>query len=160
MICFDGILFNEHHSRLIMAELVRHDPAHSQLSHDQVSGRVSRFSFMAALAKLTGLEFFPRVAEYCERSLHAACDARVMQRERFVPLCRDGRDTLIVAIADPWSLQPAAYLAPRFPHFEIVRIVTLASEIGRAIVGGALPSCADSGTGSASIHGTGTRRRL
>ncbi|KAB2640121.1 MAG: hypothetical protein DVB25_04450 [Verrucomicrobia bacterium] len=138
MIRFDGILFNERNSRLIMAELTRHDPAHSQLSHCQVARRVSRFSFMSALAKLNGLAFFPRVAEYCEGSLHAACDTRVMTRERFVPLCCDGHGTLIVAIVNPWSLQPQAHLATRFPQFEIVRIVTLASEISRAIVSGAV----------------------
>ena len=43
MIRFDGILFNEHNSRHIMAELVRHDPVHAQLNHEQVAQRVSRY---------------------------------------------------------------------------------------------------------------------
>jgi hypothetical protein len=42
-------------------------------------------------------------------------------------------DKLIVAIANPWSPLAEEYLAPRFPDLEIVKIVTLASEIARAI---------------------------
>jgi type II secretory ATPase GspE/PulE/Tfp pilus assembly ATPase PilB-like protein len=44
-----------------------------------------------------------------------------------------GPDKLIVAIANPWSPLPEEYLAPRFPNIEIVKIVTLATEISRAI---------------------------
>ncbi|KAB2641309.1 MAG: hypothetical protein DVB26_05095 [Verrucomicrobia bacterium] len=138
MIRFDGILFNEHNSRRIMTELVRHDSAHAQLNHDQVAQRVSRYSFMAALAKLSGLAFFPRVAEFCESGLHASCDTGVMTRWGFAPLYRDGQDTLIVAIVNPWNELPETYLAARFPQLKIVKIVTLASEISRSIVSGAV----------------------
>jgi len=133
MIHFDGISFNERNSRRIMAELVLHDPAHCELTQDQVPGRVSRCSFMSALAQLSGLAFFPRVAEFCDGTLQAGCDASLMARGLFMPLCRDGRDTLIVAVANPWSELPEAYLGPRFPDLAIVRIVTLASEITRSI---------------------------
>jgi type II secretory ATPase GspE/PulE/Tfp pilus assembly ATPase PilB-like protein len=56
-----------------------------------------------------------------------------MTRGFFAPLCLSGTDKLIVAIANPWSPLPEEYLAPRFPHLEIVKIVTLATEISRAI---------------------------
>ena len=51
MIEFDGISFNELISRRIMGELAGHDPSYSDLAQDQVPNRVTRFSFMAAIAK-------------------------------------------------------------------------------------------------------------
>lgn len=133
MIEFDGISFNELISRRIMGELAAHDPTFAELAQDQVPNRVTRFSFMAAVAKINGLPFFPKVAEFCDATLHDACDSTVMTRGFFTPLCRSGEDKIIVATANPWSPLPDEYLAPRFPGVEIVKIVTLASEIARAI---------------------------
>ncbi len=133
MIEFDGISFNELISRRIMGELGGHDPSYSELAQDQVPNRVTRYSFMAAIANLNGLPFFPKVAEFCDGTLHATCDSTVMTRGFFAPLCLSGSDKLIVAIANPWSPLAEEYLAPRFPHLEIVKIVTLATEISRAI---------------------------
>ena len=133
MIEFDGISFNDLISRRIMGELAGHDPSYADLSQDQIPNRVTRFSFMAAIAKINGLPFFPKVAEFCDGSLHGSCDSTVMTRGFFVPLCLAGDDRLIVAIANPWSPLADEYLAPRFPDLEIVKIVTLASEISRAI---------------------------
>jgi type II secretory ATPase GspE/PulE/Tfp pilus assembly ATPase PilB-like protein len=133
MIEFDGISFNELISRRIMGELAGHDPSYAELAQDQVPNRVTRYSFMAAIARINGLPFFPKVAEFCDGSLHGACDATVMTRGFFVPLCMAGEDKLIVAIANPWSPLAEEYLAPRFPQHEIVKIITLASEISRAI---------------------------
>ena len=133
MIEFDGISFNELISRRIMGELAGHDPSYADLSHDQIPNRVTRFSFMASIAKINGLPFFPKIAEFCDGSLHATCDSTVMTRGFFAPLCLSGSDKLIVALANPWSPLAEEYLAPRFPNHEIIRIVTLASEINRAI---------------------------
>lgn len=133
MIEFDGISFNELISRRIMGELAGHDPSYAELAQDQVPNRVTRYSFMAAIAKINGLPFFPKVAEFCDGTLHGACDSTVMTRGFFAPLCMSGHDKLIVAIANPWSPLAEEYLAPRFPDLEIVKIVTLASEIARAI---------------------------
>ncbi|MEO0018209.1 MAG: Flp pilus assembly complex ATPase component TadA, partial [Verrucomicrobiota bacterium] len=125
--------FNELISRRIMAELVQHDPSNAELAQDQVPNRITRYSFMSALAKLNGLPFFPKIAEFTDSTLHACCDATVMTRGFLAPLCRADGDKLIVATANPWSPLPEEYLAPRFPNLEIVKIVTLASEINRAI---------------------------
>jgi type II secretory ATPase GspE/PulE/Tfp pilus assembly ATPase PilB-like protein len=133
MIEFDGISFNELISRQIMSELAGHDPSYAELAQDQISNRVTRYSFMAAVAKINGLPFFPKLAEFCDGTLHAACDSAVMTRGFFAPLCLSGNDKLIVALANPWSSLPEEYLAPRFPNHEIIKIVTLASEISRAI---------------------------
>jgi len=133
MIEFDGISFNDLISRRIMSELATHDPSFAELGQDQVPNRVTRFSFMAAVAKINGLPFLPKVAEFCDASLHTYCDATVMTRGFFTPLCLAGDDKLIVAVSNPWSPLAEEYLAPRFPDLELVRVVTLASEINRAI---------------------------
>ena len=133
MIDFDGMSFNDLISRRIMAALANHDPSYAELAHDQVPNRVTRYSFMAAVAKINGFPFFPKVAEFCEGELHACCDPTVLTRGFFTPLCISGGDKLIVAVANPWSPLPDEYLAPRFPNLELVKIVTLASEISRAI---------------------------
>lgn len=132
MIDYDGMSFNELISGQIMRTLATHDPQYGGLSHDQVPNRVTRACFMAALARINGLPFFPKVADFCDSSLHTYCDPTVLTRGLFSPLCTTG-DKLIVAIANPWSSLPDEYLAPRFPDFEIVKVVTLASEISRAI---------------------------
>ncbi len=132
MIDFDGMSFNELISGRIMKALADHDPQYGELPHDQVGNRVTRNCFMAALARINGLPFFPKVAEFCDASLHTYCDPTVLTRGFFSPICTTG-DKLIVAIANPWSPLADEYLAPRFPDLEIVKIVTLASEISRAI---------------------------
>lgn len=133
MIDFDGMTFNELISRRIMTELAGHDPSFANLDQNQVPNRVTRFSFMSAIANINGLPFFPKIAEFCEPSLHTHCDATVMTRGFFAPLCLSGDSTLVVATANPWSPLAEEYLAPRFPNLRIVKIVTLASEIARAI---------------------------
>ena len=133
MIDFDGMTFNELISRRIMTELAGHDPSFADLDQNQVPNRVTRFSFMSAIANINGLPFFPKVAEFCDASLHSHCDATVMTRGFFAPLCLSGDSTLIVVTANPWSPLAEEYLAPRFPNLRIVKVVTLASEIARAI---------------------------
>ena len=132
MIDFDSMSFNELISGQIMRALANHDPQFGELSHDQVANRVTRYCFMGAVAKINGLAFFPKVAEFCDGSLHTYCDPTVLTRGLFSPLSITG-DKLLVAVANPWSPLPDEYLAPRFPDLEIVKIVTLASEIARAI---------------------------
>jgi type II secretory ATPase GspE/PulE/Tfp pilus assembly ATPase PilB-like protein len=132
VIDFDSMSFNELISGQIMRALANHDPQFAELEHDQVANRVTRYCFMGALAKINGLPFFPKVAEFCDGSLHTYCDPTVLTRGLFSPLCVTG-DKLIVAVANPWSPLPDEYLAPRFPDLEIVKVVTLASEIARAI---------------------------
>lgn len=132
MIDFDSMSFNELISGQIMRALANHDPQFGELSHDQVANRVTRYCFMGAVAKINGLAFFPKVAEFCDGSLHTYCDPTVLTRGLFSPLSITG-DKLIVAVANPWSPLPDEYLAPRFPDLEIIKVVTLASEIARAI---------------------------
>lgn len=132
MIEFDGITFNDLISRQIVQALVEHDPANVDLQQDQIAGRIPRAVFMAAVASVNGLAFLPKVSEFCDPTIHAPCDPAVLTRGLFAPLCI-AENTLVVAIANPWNPLPDEYLSPRFPDLEIVKVVTLATEITRAI---------------------------
>lgn len=132
MIEFDGIQFNDLISKRIMDVLAEHDQSLADIGHDQVSNRVSRAMFMSAIAQVNGLPFLPKIAEYCDSALLNACDPALLTRGGFTPLCQHG-DRLVVAIANPWSSLPDEYLPPRFPDLEIDKVVTLSSEISRAI---------------------------
>ena len=43
-----------------------------------LGNRVTRNCFMAALAKINGLPFFPKIAEFCDATLHTHCDPTVL----------------------------------------------------------------------------------
>jgi type II secretory ATPase GspE/PulE/Tfp pilus assembly ATPase PilB-like protein len=132
MIEFDGIQFNDLISGRVMDALAEHDPSLAELGHDQVPNRVSRPLFMSAIAQINGLPFLPKCAEFCESELLDACDPALLTRGGFTPLCIHG-ERLIVAISNPWSSLPDEYLPPRFPDLQIDKVVTLSSEISRAI---------------------------
>jgi len=87
---------------------------------------------MAAVAKVNNMPFFPRVAEFCESALLEKCDPSVLTRGGFSPLCVD-EHKIIVAIANPWNSAADDYVSMRFPELEIVKVVTLTSEISRSI---------------------------
>jgi type II secretory ATPase GspE/PulE/Tfp pilus assembly ATPase PilB-like protein len=132
MIEFDGIQFNDLISGRVMDALAEHDASLADLGHDQVPNRVSRPLFMSAIAQVNSLPFLPKIAEFCESELLDACDPALLTRGGFTPLCIHG-ERLIVAICNPWSSLPDEYLPPRFPDLQIDKVVTLSSEISRAI---------------------------
>ncbi len=132
MIEFDGITFNDLISQQIMATLRKHDANFDDLSSSQVPNKVTRPIFMAAIAELNGLPFFPSIADYVDESLLEKCDPRVLSRNRFTPVCKRGH-RLIVAVSDPWSGLPRDYLSARFPKYELQNIVTPVNEISRTI---------------------------
>lgn len=132
MIEFDGIRFNEVVSKMILNCLGEHDPAHGKLTHDQVQNRVTRPVFMSAVAKINGLPFIPVLADFCEPDLLEKCDPAILTREGFAPICVTG-DSLLVAIANPWSQLPDEYLSLRFSQYKLDKVITTSSEISRAI---------------------------
>ena len=90
MIDFDGMSFNDLISGRIMQALAEHDAQYGELPHDQVANRVTRSCFMAAVAKINGLPFFPKVAEFCDSALHTYCDSTALTRGFFSPICTTG----------------------------------------------------------------------
>ena len=132
MIEFDGIRFNSLISRQIMQVLEEHDGSLKDLDHNQLSAKITKGEFMAAVAKVNNMPFFPKVAEFCESELLEKCDPSVLTRGGFSPLCID-ENKIIVAVSNPWNPAADEYVAMRFPEMEIIKIVTLTSEISRSI---------------------------
>ncbi|MGB0775727.1 MAG: hypothetical protein ACPGUY_07765 [Akkermansiaceae bacterium] len=126
MIEFDGVRFNALISRKIMQTLAEHDPQLAELDTGQLEAKVTKSVFMAAVAKVNNLPFFPKVADFCDSELLEKCDPSVLTRGGFSPLCTDdGR--LIVAISNPWSTAADDYVSMRFPDYEVVRMSLMLS---------------------------------
>lgn len=132
MIEFDGIRFNSLISRRIMNVLSEYDPELENIDVGQLEAKITKGVFMAAVAKVNNMPFFPKVAEFCDSGLLDKCDPSVLTRGGFSPLCVD-ENKIIIAISNPWSPAADEYISMRFPEYEIVKIVTLTSEISRAI---------------------------
>ncbi len=132
MIEFDGIRFNSLISRRIMHVLTEYDPELAEIDPGQLEAKITKGVFMAAVAKVNNMPFFPRIAEFCDSELLERCDPSVLTRGGFAPLCID-ENKIIVAISNPWSPAADEYTSMRFPEFEIIKIVTLTSEVSRAI---------------------------
>ena len=73
MIEFDGLQFNDFISTKIMQSLGEHDAEFAELTHDQIQNRVTKTTFMAAIAKLNGSRSSPKlqnsVMEHCWRNV-------------------------------------------------------------------------------------------
>jgi len=132
MIEFDGIRFNALISKRIMQTLEEHDESLKDIDHGQLGAKLTKSEFMAAVAKVNNMPFFPKVAEFCESSLLEKCDPSALTRGGFCPLCTD-ENKIIVAISNPWNPAADEYVGMRFPEMEMVKIVTLTSEISRSI---------------------------
>ncbi len=132
MIDIDGIIFNDRISDQIIGVLKAHDPGLGEISHDQVSARVSKSCMMAAIGEINNLPFFPRIRDFAEPALIKECEPKVLTRGMFVPLCRHKGD-MMVAVADPWNPLAEDYLSLKFPEFEVHKLLTLSNEITRLI---------------------------
>ena len=100
MIDYDSMSFNELISGQIMRALAMHDPQYAELSHDQVANRVTRYCFMGAIAKINGLPFFPKVAEFCVAWLSSSRDrSRAQQSSKRSTACQKRRFRRLSAIS-------------------------------------------------------------
>ncbi len=134
MIDIEGVQFNDLISAQIMEALGEHDQAFAELDHGEVPNRVTKTTLMAVIAKINKMPFFPKVAEFADNDLLAKCDPSALTRGGFTPLTIYNQ-TILVAVSNPWNPASDEYLAPRFPDFQFAKLVTLNSEISRAIEG-------------------------
>ena len=132
MIEFEGVTYNALISRRIREVLEEHDPTLADIDASQLETKITKSIFMAAIAKVNNMAFFPKVGDFCDSDLLERCDPAVLTRGGFSPLCTDEKK-IIVAISNPWSTAADDYVSLRFPEFELVKVVTLTSEISRAI---------------------------
>jgi type II secretory ATPase GspE/PulE/Tfp pilus assembly ATPase PilB-like protein len=112
--------------------LEAYDPSLTDIDDGQLESKVTKSVFMAAVAMVNNLPYFPKVADYCESELLEKCDPSVLTRGGFSPICVD-EYRIIVAIANPWNPAPDEYISMHFPDLEMVKVVTMSSEVSRAI---------------------------
>ena len=84
------------------------------------------------MGKAAELPSFPNIRSLADMSFVRGSDLGVLSRDKFVPLCSSG-EQILVAVANPWDYGPDEYCAAHFPDHELLKIVTLSSEISAII---------------------------
>lgn len=129
-----GIEFNETIQRLIIGQLRSSATGHETLTDEALVRKCSKTRILGAVGNAAGLPAFPQVRELAEAEFVSYCDPVVMARGMFVPLRRSASQVLL-AVANPWDYRADDYCAARFPEDELLKVVTLASEISAVIEG-------------------------
>ena len=74
MIEFEGITYNALISRRIQEVLEEHDPTLVDVDASQLETKITKSIFMAAIAKVNNMAFFPKVGDFCDSDLLERCD--------------------------------------------------------------------------------------
>jgi type II secretory ATPase GspE/PulE/Tfp pilus assembly ATPase PilB-like protein len=134
-----GIEFNDTIQRLIISQLRSSLAPQEGLSDEALVRKSSKTRILGAVGRASGLPAFPQVREMVDPEFVGYCDPAVLSRGMFVPLRRSSKQVLL-AVANPWDYRADDYCAARFPDDELLKIVTLASEISSVIEGSASSS--------------------
>ncbi|MFO1484249.1 MAG: ATPase, T2SS/T4P/T4SS family [Verrucomicrobiaceae bacterium] len=129
-----GIEFNHTIQRLIISQLRNATAGQETLSDEAIVRRSSKTRLLGAVGRASGLPAFPQVREMADAEFVGYCDPVVMSRGMFVPLRRSAQQVLL-AVANPWDYRAEDYCAARFPEDEVLKVVTLASEVSAVIEG-------------------------
>ena len=134
-----GIEFNDTIQRLIVSQLRSSLAAQDGITDEALVRKSSKTRILGAVGRASGLPAFPQVREMVDPEFVGYCDPAVLSRGMFVPLRRSTKQVLL-AVANPWDYRADDYCASRFPDDELLKIVTLASEISSVIEGSASSS--------------------
>lgn len=134
-----GIEFNDTIQRLIVSQLRSSLAAQDGITDEALVRKSSKTRILGAVGRASGLPAFPQVREMVDPEFVGYCDPAVLSRGMFVPLRRSSKQVLL-AVANPWDYRADDYCASRFPDDELLKIVTLASEISSVIEGSASSS--------------------
>ncbi len=129
-----GIEFNHTIQRLIISQLRAATGGQEGQSDEALVRRTSKTRMLGAVGRAAGLPAFPQVREMADAEFVGYCDPVVMSRGMFVPLRRNAHQVLL-AVANPWDNRADDYCAARFPEDEVLKVVTLASEVSAIIEG-------------------------
>ncbi|MFM2166975.1 MAG: Flp pilus assembly complex ATPase component [Verrucomicrobiota bacterium] len=129
-----GIEFNHTIQRLIISQLCDATSGQEVQSDEAIVRRSSKTRILGAIGRASGLPAFPQVREIADAEFVGCCDPVVMSRGMFVPLRRSAQQ-LLLAVANPWDCRADDYCASRFPEDDVLKVVTLASEISAVIEG-------------------------
>lgn len=134
-----GIEFNDTIQRLIIGQLRASTSTTEPLTDEALVRKASKTRILGALGRASGLPAFPQVRDMADTEFVGYCDPAVLSRGLFVPLRRSSRQILL-AVANPWDYRADDYCASRFPDDELLKVVTLASEVSAVIEGSASSS--------------------
>ena len=129
-----GIELNHTIQRLIIGQLRAATLGQETQSDEALVRRSSKTRMLGAVGCASGLPAFPQVREMVDVEFVGYCDPVVMSRGMFVPLRRSAQQVLL-AVANPWDYRADDYCAARFPEDEVLKVVTLASEVSAVIEG-------------------------
>ncbi len=134
-----GIEFNDTIQRLIISQLRSSTAVQDGITDEALVRKSSKTRILGAVGRASGLPAFPQVREMVDPEFVGYCDPAVLSRGMFVPLRRSAKQVLL-AVANPWDYRADDYCASRFPDDELLKIVTLSSEISSVIEGSASSS--------------------
>ncbi|MDA0814288.1 MAG: ATPase, T2SS/T4P/T4SS family, partial [Verrucomicrobia bacterium] len=106
----------------------------TDISDEALIRKSSKVRLLGAMAKAANLPAFPQLKGLPDAELLAQCDPASLARGLFVPLRRSA-EQILLAVANPWDYRADDYCEARFPTEEILKVVTLASEISTVIEG-------------------------
>ncbi|SKA82396.1 type IV pilus assembly protein PilB [Prosthecobacter debontii] len=129
-----GIEFNETIQRLIISQLRTSTSTDEILSDEALVRKCSKTRILGAVGRASGLPAFPQIREMADAEFVGYCDPVVLSRGMFVPLRRSAQQILL-AVANPWDYRADDYCASRFPEDDVLKVVTLASEVSSIIEG-------------------------
>jgi len=129
-----GIDFNDTIQRLIISQLRAATSGQETVSDEAMVRKCSKTRILGAVGRASGLPAFPQIREMADPEFVGYCDPVVLARGMFVPLRRSSQQILL-AVANPWDYRADDYCASRFPEDEVLKVVTLASEISAVIEG-------------------------
>lgn len=134
-----GVEFNETIRSLVVEQLRDAGTQDEFLSDEALVRKSSKVRILGAVGKASGLPAFPQVRDLADPDLVAYCDPAALSRGLFVPL-RRSNEQLLLAVANPWDYRADDYCSTKFPDEEILKVVTLASEVSTVIEGTAASS--------------------
>ncbi len=126
------ISFNRTIEQLILNELRSAHHSNEPITDASLVHRTSKTRMLGAVGKVAALPAFPSVRGLVELGFVRGCDLGVLSRDKFVPL-RRSEEQILVAVANPWNYRADEYCAAHFPNADLLKIVTLASEISGII---------------------------
>ncbi len=127
-----GFHFNETVEKMVADCLRRHSPALEGATNEEVFHKSSQSRILGALSSLTGIPVFVDIREMADRSLLEQCDPNILAEGSFAPL-EQSEQQVVVAVANPWNYRADDYCSLKFPDLEIVKILTLTSEVSKVV---------------------------
>ena len=124
--------FNKTIEQLIVDQLRNSITSSVPLSDSALVHKSTKTRILGAVGKAAELPAFPQVRALADLAFVRGCDLSVLSRDKFVPL-RQTNEQILVAVANPWDYRADEYCAAHFPNNELLKIVTLTSEISAII---------------------------